>query len=153
MRGWVVLLSLWSASALAEPLMAKNAADVRVSVANKTRHAFSLKPLATGGWQLELAADGERADLIDVTPGTPARTLTVAVVARVVRFDDVRFVGGHVYHLSLRSGARVSSGFVYLYPAAAQKVRPRGSVEKVRFSDGDGDTSDGEIGHVDKGAL
>jgi hypothetical protein len=154
MRAWVVVLSLWAASAVAEPLPAKNAEDVRVSVANKSRHAFALKPLAAGGWQLELGADAERADLIDVTPGTPARTLTVPVVARAVRFDAVRFVGGHVYHLSLRAGARVASGFVYLHPATAAKERPRGRAERVRFDPDDAPADDGtNIGRVDKGSL
>lgn len=154
MRGWVVVLSLWSAGALAEPLPAKNAEDVRVSVANKPRHAFALRPLAAGGWQLDLGADADRAELIDVTPGTPARTLSLPVLARTVRFDAARFVGGHVYHVSLRAGARVTSGFVYLHPAAALKVRARGRAERVRFDPDETPRDDGEgIGVVDKGSL
>lgn len=153
MRGLAVMMVLSSAAAWAEPLPARNAGDVRVAVANKVRHAFALKAVADGGWRLELGADAERADLIDVTPGTPARTLSVPVIARVVKLDGVRFVGGHVYHLALRSGARTASGFVYLHPVAAAKQAPRGKVERVKFSDGDNKPSDDAIGTVDKGSL
>ncbi len=155
MRKLVVVWWLLGASAGADPLAVRNAEDVRVSVAQKARHAWGLKPLpGAAGWQLELRGDADGAEIIDVTPGTPARTLSLAVAARVLRFDPVRFVGGHVYQVQLRGAARASSGLVYLYPDAAAKLAPNKGVARVRFDADERATDDGSgIERVDKGKL
>ena len=162
MRGLAlgVVVCSWCALALAEPLPVKHVAAVRVSVANKSQHALGLRALPAGaGWRLELAAsDGDSADVIDVTPGTPARTLTIAVVGRTLTFDALRFAGGHVYRVQLRGDKRGASwSFVYLYPdAAALKLPPpkAGAAERVRFeADDDNARDDGAPARTEKGAL
>jgi len=80
---------------------------------------------------------GASADVIDVTPGTPARTLRVMVAGDELLFDGLRFQGGHVYHVQLRRGSEaIGSAFVYLYPEAPQlKDTPRGrQPTKVQFA-------------------
>ena len=43
-------------------------------------------------------------------------------------FDATRFAGGHVYQLQVRgAGAKVASGFVYLYP---QVAAPKGGSKR-----------------------
>lgn len=157
MRQWVVglLLCAANANAGAAPLQAKNGSDVRIAVANQARHAFALKPSAGhDGWRLELVGDALSADIVDVTPGTPARTITVAVAARTLCFDNVRFTGGHVYQVQLRSAAGLSSGLVYLTPEPAAKERARKGAERVRFDVDDQPTDDSQgIARVTKGAL
>jgi hypothetical protein len=154
MRGWMVAVLLVSTSAAAEPLIARNASDVRIAVAGKARHALALKPLpAGGGWRLELAADASAADIVDVTPGTPARTITVAVLGRTLRFDGVRFAGGHVYDVRLRAAGKTPSGFIYLYPAPAAKEKPRKGAERVRFDVDEAPAADDAIAPIDKGPL
>lgn len=148
-----------SALAAAEPLPVKHVEAVRVSVANKAQHALAVRALAGGaGWRLELAADGDSADIIDVTPGTPARTLTLAVIGRALKFDALRFAGGHVYRVQLHGDKRDSWSFVYLYPdPSTLKLPPRkpNSAERVRFDADEAAPSkdDGAPARIDKGAL
>lgn len=157
MRGLALgLLLSWSALAVAEPLPVKRVEAVRVSVASKSQHAIGLRALPAGaGWRLELAADGDGADAIDVTPDTPARRLSVPVVGRTLRFDALRFAGGHVYRVQLRGDRRWS--FVYLYPDPATLKIPakKSGTERVRFDDDDGAPAkdDGAPARVDKGSL
>lgn len=156
MRGLALGLVLsWSALAVAEPLPVKRVEAVRVSVANKSQHAIGLRALPGGaGWRLELAAAGDGADAIDVTPGTPARMLSVPLIGRALAFDALRFAGGHVYRVQLRGDRRWS--FVYLYPdPATLKLPPKKSgAERVRFDDNDAPArDDGAPARVDKGSL
>jgi hypothetical protein len=160
-------LASWCAPAAAEPLPVKHVEAVRVSVANKSQHALGLRALPAGaGWRLDLAGEGDSdsADIIDVTPGTPARTLTVVVIARTLKFDPLRFAGGHVYRVQLHGAKRAAWSFVYLYPdAAALKLPARkpGGAERVRFDAADGAAAaaaaangdDGAPAPTDKGAL
>ncbi len=156
MRGLALGLVLsWSALAMAEPLPVKRVEAVRVSVASRSQHAIGLRALPGGaGWRLELAADGDGADAIDVTPGTPARMLSVPVVGRTLTFDALRFAGGHVYRVQLRGDKRWS--FVYLYPDPATLKLPvkKSGTERVRFDEHEAPADDdGAPARVDKGSL
>jgi hypothetical protein len=159
MRGLAfVVVFATSTLAAAEPLPVKHVEAVRVSVANKSQHALGLRALAAGaGWRLDLAGDGDSADVIDVTPGTPARTITIAVVANTIKFDAVRFAGGHVYRVQLNGKKGSSYSLVYLYPDAAKLKLPparKGSAQRVRFdSDDTAASDDGAPARTDKGAL
>ncbi len=151
------IVSSWCAIAAAEPLPAKHVEAVRVSVANKSQHALALRALPAGaGWRLELAGDGSTADAIDVTPGTPARTLAVAVIGRALKFDPLRFSGGHVYRVQLHGDKHGAWSFVYLYPdpAMAKMAPKKRGTQRVRF-DGDqaAESDDGAPARVDKGSL
>lgn len=160
MRGLALgIVCAWSALVAAEPLPVKHVEAVRVSVANRSQHALGLRALpAGGGWRLDLAGDGDTAEIIDVTPGTPARTLTVAVIGRMLKLDPLRFAGGHVYRVQLNGDKRPSWSFVYLYPdAATLKLPPRkaGAAERVRFDAAEAAAADGDDApaRTDKGAL
>ena len=129
------LLACLAGSALAEPLTARNADEVRLTVAQKTRKALRLKP-ASEGWRLQLGGVGERgvAEVFDVTPNTPARTFTLPVSGGDLLFDRTRFSGGHVYRVQLRAGDRPgASGFVFLVADPPAKELPRKRAERVRF--------------------
>lgn len=158
MRGLAlgVVLSC-GAIAAAEPLPVKHVEAVRVSVASRSQHAIGLRALpAAAGWRLELAGDGDSAEVIDVTPGTPARMLSVPVVGRTLTFDALRFAGGHVYRVQLRGDKRTTWSFVYLYPdPATLKLPPKKSgAERVRFDENDAPAADeGAPARVDKGSL
>jgi hypothetical protein len=159
MRGLAfVIVASSCALAVAEPLPVKHVEAVRVSVANRSQHAFGLRALpGAAGWRLELTAarDADAADIIDVTPGTPARTLTVAVVGRMLTFDPLRFTGGHVYRVALRGDKRAAWSFVYLYPdPATLKLPAKKGTERVRFDpDESGEVDDNAPARTDKGAL
>jgi hypothetical protein len=124
----LTLAVLFFGHALAAPLESKNAEAVRVAVNRQPRLGLGVKPSAgSEGWRLQLKdpKDGT-AQVVDVTPGTAARTLKLSMNAGELVFDTVRFVGGHVYHVQLHHGAdTTSSGFVYLYPSAAPKPAPQ----------------------------
>ncbi|HEX8953559.1 MAG TPA: hypothetical protein VF945_17000 [Polyangia bacterium] len=148
----------WCALAAAEPLPVKHVEAVRVSIANKAQHALALRALPGGaGWQLDLAADGDGADVVDVTPGTPARTLALTVVGRTLRFDALRFAGGHVYRVQLRGDRRAAWSYVYLYPDPATLKLPRAKAgtERVRFDadEAAAPADDGAPARTDKGSL
>jgi hypothetical protein len=100
------------------------------------------------GWRLELAelpAAGTSAELIDVTPGTPARMLTVRVEGTTLHLDDFRFVAGHVYRLQLRkAGAPMAVALVYLPPRADDLPRATSS-NRVDFVEGEQPAVDGDM--------
>jgi hypothetical protein len=153
---FVLLLSL-PCAARAE-LPAKHAESVRVSVLNRAQKALGLRALEGGGWRLELTSESVSADLIDMTPGTPARTLTVAVVGGTLKLDGVRFIAGHVYRVQLNGGAKPSVGLVYLYPdaSAAKMSTKKAGTQRVRFDADEppaAGTKDEGISHVEKGSL
>jgi hypothetical protein len=155
MRGLAfALVTSWCALAGAE-LPVKHVDSVRVSVANKSQKALALHATPGGGWRLDLEGDGDSADVIDVTPGTPARTITIAVVTNTIKFDSVRFAGGHVYRVQLNGKKRASASLVYLYPAATvEKLPKKATTQRVRFDAADSaGGSDDTITRVDKGAL
>jgi hypothetical protein len=128
--------------------------EVRVSVANRSQKALGLKPQpGVSGWRLDLASDVDAADIIDLTPGTPARTISLTIIGRALRFDPMRFVGGHVYRVQLKSSGKPASlTFVYLYPEAAAEPRRRGT-ERVKFAPDEKPAADTGPLAVDKGAL
>ena len=135
MKSLLVASLLLSIPAAAEPLKARNTKEVRVAVAGRELRGLQVRP-TTEGWRLELGAQrgSGAAEVIDVTPGTPARFVTVAITAGEVLFDRVRFVGGHVYRVQLRVDNQPSaSGYVYLVPETPVKEAPRSRTERVRF--------------------
>jgi hypothetical protein len=157
MRGLALAVSALcfanAASAL-EPLPVKHLESVRVSVGNRAQKAFGLHATAGGGWRLDLEGDGVSADVIDLTPGTPARTLTIAVITNTIKFDSARFAGGHVYRVQLNGGARSSVSLVYLFPDAIPAKMPKKSgAQRVRFDADEPATKDEGIRRVEKGSL
>jgi hypothetical protein len=157
MRGLAfAVVTTWCTLAIAE-LPVKHVDSIRVSVANKSQKALALHATPGGGWRLDLEGDGESADVIDLTPGTPARTTTLAVVTNTIKFDPVRFLGGHVYRVQLNGGKRSSVSLVYLYPDATKLKQPpvrKGQAQRVRFDANDTTaTDDGAPAHMDKGKL
>lgn len=131
-----------SANAAASLLRLRGAKVVRVRGVSGT--PFQLASDGTG-WRLELAdlpAGGTSAELIDVTPGTPARTLSLVVDGATLHLDDLRFAAGHVYRLQLRkAGAAVAVGLVYL-PPRADDAAPRRSSNRVDFAEGERPAAD-----------
>jgi hypothetical protein len=160
MRGLALgLVCSWAALAGAEPPPppVKHAPPtIRVSLANRSQKALALHATPAGGWRLDLEVDAVSADVIDLTPGTPARTVTLAVVTNTIKFDSVRFAGGHVYRVQLNGGKRPIVNLVYLYPdASAAKMPPKkAGPQRVRFdADDKKPAGDDGIPHVDKGKL
>jgi hypothetical protein len=155
-----IALALWATHAAAgeptPPAKQLQPGPVRVLVANRTQLATGLHALPAGaGWRLDVTSDAQSADIIDLTPGTPARTFTLSVLSRALRFDSMRFVGGHVYRVALRSRGRVSASLVYLYPDPAMAKLPKSGTQRVRFEGDDAPAaadSDG-IRPVNKGSL
>jgi len=148
-------LSSWCLIAGAEPAV-KNGETVRVSLAGRSQRAVGLR-YTDAGWSLDVTGERTRADLIDMTPGTPARTLSVAIVGGTLKLDTVRFVGGHVYRAQLAGGARPTVMLVYLRPdpATAKVSSKKAGAERVRF---DADepaaaSDDSGITRVEKGSL
>ena len=161
MRRLVFLLLLlvvcsWCALAVAvaEPLPVKHIGAIHVSVANRKQKALGLHALRSGGWRLDLEGDGDSADVIDLTPGTPARTFTVAVITNTLKFDALRFVGGHIYRVQLNGAKRPSVSLVYLYPGAPTAQRPKkAAAQRLRFDTEETPTHGDGISRVDKGKL
>jgi hypothetical protein len=149
-------LLLVSSIALADGLPARNGDEVRVSVSQKSRKATRLRP-SSEGWRLELGASSANgaAEVFDVTPGTPARTLSVMINGGSLLFDRTRFAGNHVYHVQLRSDGKANaSGFVFLVADAPVKEAPRKGAERVRFeSDEPSKPGDDKIQTVEKSPL
>jgi hypothetical protein len=135
----VVLVSTAGSMGRAEELRAKDASTVRVVVNRAPRLALSLRPQPSGGWRVTLlgrVASGA-AQLIDLTPGTPARTLSATVLGGELTLDTPRFVAGHVYQLQLRGeGGPGSSALVYLVPPRTEKAPRRAGPTRVRFDEG-----------------
>jgi hypothetical protein len=158
MRGLALgLVCSWAALAAAEPPPVKHApSTIRVSIANRSQKALALRATAAGGWRLDLEVDAVSADVIDLTPGTPARTVTLEVVTNTIKFDKVRFAGGHVYRVQLNGGKRPIVSLVYLYPdVSAAKLPPKkAATQRVRFdTDDKKPAGDDGIPRVDKGSL
>ena len=149
----LALLTLTLAStAQAEPLVPKNAVEVRLS-APRGKRAFALHP-TKDGWLLELgpsAANGV-AEVIDLTPGTPARTVALSVLGGQLRFDRARFAGGHAYRVQLRFDGKLgASGLVYLTPEAPAKDAPKKTIQRLRFDPDESASPTGDaIQTVDK---
>jgi hypothetical protein len=164
MRGLALVFALGCFSSVvgagvarAEP---RNGETVRVSLAGRSQKAVGLRWTDGGGWLFEVAPERTHAELIDMTPGTPARTLSVPIVGGVLKLDGVRFAGGHVYRAQLSGGARPAAQVMLLYlhadPAVAKLPAKKGT-ERVRF-DGDEaaapEADDGVgISRVEKGSL
>jgi len=132
------LLSFSSSANAAASLRLRGAKVVRVRGVSGT--PFQLASDGTG-WRLELAdlpAGGTSAELIDVTPGTPARTLSLVVDGATLHLDDLRFAAGHVYRLQLRkAGAAVAVGFIYLPPRTDDAAPTRRPSNRVDFAEGE----------------
>jgi hypothetical protein len=156
MRGLaVVAICSWSALAVAEPaLPVKHLDAVHVSVGNRSQKALALRPLPGGGWRIDLEGDGDTADVIDLTPGTPARTVTLAVVTNTLKFDTARFAPGHVYRVQLNGPKRPSVSLVYLYPpAGTDKLPKKAAAQRLRFEADEAPVQGDGILGVDKGSL
>jgi hypothetical protein len=140
-----------SLTAAASPLGIRHGRSIRVALAGRTEPATALKPIANGGWKLELAnaAAGAVLSFRDVTGGmTAAPRFELPVVAGGVVLDTNRFRADHAYRVELRQGQTVvGTVIIYLQP-------PRGS-GKVKFDDRDllDSTRDDELAPSDKGAL
>jgi hypothetical protein len=156
MKSLLVASLLLSIPAAAEPLKARNTKEVRVAVSGKELRGLQVRP-STEGWRLELGAQRGSGvvEVIDVTPGTPARFVSVAITAGEVLFDRVRFVGGHVYRVQLRvDGQPSASGYIYLAPETIVKEAPRSRAERVRFDANEPEAKkDDAILHVEKSPL
>ncbi|MDB4965436.1 MAG: hypothetical protein JWN44_1125 [Myxococcales bacterium] len=148
----ILLLAALTANA-AEKAVPLEPTEVRVAVANRSQKALGLRPLPTGGWRLDLPSNADTADIIDLTPNTPARTITLSIVGRALRFDAIRFTGGHVYRIQLKTGPSPStSTLVYLYPQPSTEPRHR-APQRVKFSPDERPTDDSPLSTVDKGSL
>jgi hypothetical protein len=130
--------------------------SLRVKVGNGTRRGIGLHG-AADGWHLELArGDAHRlAEVIDVTPGAPARTLTLAVGNDEVVLDPRRFVGGHVYQvLLLGDDVRQETRWVFLFPSATRTKDspqpPPKEPQKIKFVDDEKPAGDDAIQPVQK---
>src|SRR6478672_2022388 len=125
MRVAVILFALGSigGSLWAEPLKARNHEVIQVKVGSQRRGTIALHARPEG-WRLELSgstANGS-AEVVDLTPGTPARTLSVIINGDELLLDNTRFIANHVYRVQLRrGGVAVESGYVYLYPLVVLK--------------------------------
>jgi hypothetical protein len=132
----VVVLALAS-SVDAAPLVARNVKRVRVHVNRRARRGLGVQSIPHG-WRLALRDRGSGdAQAIDVTPGTPARTVDMPVAGGVLFFDLDRFAAGHTYHVRVHRagmGARVARGYVYLLPPPR---RPTAAPQRLDFTDGD----------------
>jgi hypothetical protein len=159
MRGLALVVSALCVGGVANamgPLPVKHIEAVRVSVSNRAQKALGLRAATGGGWRLDLEGDGVSADVIDLTPGTPARTVTIAVITNTIRFDSARFAGGHVYRVQLNGGPKGPlASLVYLYPDAAPAKMPakKAGPQRVRFDGNEPETKDEGISRVEKGSL
>jgi hypothetical protein len=127
---------------------------MRLKVGNGTRRGVGLSHEADG-WHLELASvESTIAQIIDVTPGAPARTLTLAIHDGELIFDPRRFAGGHVYQVSLMSDA-ASQGtrWVFLVPAPTRVKEPTVAPkepQQLKFIEHESTNSDDTIQPVQK---
>lgn len=159
-KALVLALLFLSLPAAADPLKAENASDVRVPMAAKLQRALGVRVTTEkDGWRLQLRAPVEGvAEVFDVTPGSPAVTFTLRLVAGMISFDLARFSGGHTYHVAVRSPQSVSTGLVYLYPDASavkqQARRGAAGATRVRFEDNEpAPAGSDEITPEKKGSL
>lgn len=113
-----VLAALFTGMPAAAAPKMRLAKVVRVKVGNGTRRGIGLHA-CSDGWHLELGSVSSVAEVIDVTPSAPARTLTLAVRNEELLFEPRRFIGGHVYQVQLFSGdERRDTLWVVLFPSA-----------------------------------
>lgn len=132
---------------------ATNASAVRVRVNGDSKAGLQLRSQDDAGWRLKL--EGQlglmRLSAIDVTPGTPAQTLSVRVAAGEALFDAQRFQGGHVYRVSSAEGAT----YVYLQPSATLAAQPKSNGPgQIDFAEGERAVADeGNIEPAKKGSL
>jgi hypothetical protein len=155
-KALVTAVLLFALPAAADSLKAANAREVRVAVASRSQRALGVRASADGSWRVQLRGPGAgTAEIFDVTPGTPAITLMVPVMAGQLVLDGVRFAGGHVYHVVVRAEGQLASGFVYLYPEAKVAKEPRrAAAQRVRFDEGERPASgDDVIAPVKKAPL
>jgi hypothetical protein len=155
-KGWMVVALLGLAlPASAEPLQAVNARDVRVTLGKLQKALGVDETPEKDGWRLQLRAPADGvAEVFDVTPGTPAITFSLRLVAGLISFDISRFAGGHTYHVAIRGKSGTSAGLVYLYPdAVAAKQARRNATTRVKFEEHDAPAGDGEIAVQKKGSL
>ena len=153
LRGFAFLIVLGLAlPSVASPLRLRNQA-IRVRVNGESKPGYQLRPEGPNGniWKLrlELTDAQARFDVIDVTPNTPARTISLRANAGEVVFDG-RFEGGHVYRIATAT----SSTFVYLQPPAVMQAPQQKGPAKVDFEPGEkalADDSGIEAAH--KGSL
>ena len=136
-KAWLALALLVSLPVAADPLKAVNAQDVRVPLAAKPLRALGVRGTPEkDGWRLQLRTPSDgTAEVFDVTPGTPAITFTLRLVAGLISFDLGRFAGGHTYHVAVRGKSATSSGLVYLYPDAPIAKQSRAAATRVKFED------------------
>jgi hypothetical protein len=159
MRWFLALVAFASINgglAIGSPLKARNPEIVQVKVGGQAKQGIALRSHPEG-WRLELSgstANGT-AELVDLTPGTPARTLAVPVNGDELLLDAARFIGGHVYRVQLRrGGVAVESGLVYLYPSPVLKDAPQTKVpQRLKFSADEKPLDDTGIQPVSKSSL
>lgn len=131
---------------------AVNASTIRVRVNGDSKPGLQLRSLDDAGWRLKLQGQLGLMRLlaIDVTPGTPAQTLSVRVAAGEALFDAQRFQGGHVYRVSSAEGAT----YVYLQPSATLAAQPKAGPGQIDFAEGERAVADeGSIEPAKKGSL
>jgi len=135
---------VFCAAASAGPLKVKNAVAVRVNMAAGSQRGLGVKP-ERDGWRLQLSLatvnKDTQVDVIDVTPGTPARTVSVVLHGDEAVLDGQRFEGGHVYRVQLRSTAGLDSAYVYLYPSASASAAAKEGPTKLEFAEDERDAT------------
>jgi hypothetical protein len=134
MRWFLLAILLGASQAAAAPLIGKHARRMLVSVNHHRRGGLGVRP-CSDGWHLRLAhSPNGLAELIDVSPRTPARTISQGLDGDELYLDTGRFKGGHVYQLQLRRGeAIVSRGYVYLYPRSSRSARDCPAPQRLVF--------------------
>jgi hypothetical protein len=157
MKSVILGLLLSSGAVFGAPLELLGGESVRVKVAGQSKAGFAIHPGGEDGWRVRLGATqgAVTAELIDVTPGTPARTLRVAVVGGELFLDGVRFHGNHVYRVDVRrAGISLGSALVYLRPRAQLKEAPRRKeATRVDFASDVTEPVSDEIAPVTKSPL
>ncbi len=138
----------------AAPLKIKNATTVRVTMAAGAQRGVAVKP-GEDGWKLQLilakASQDTSVEIIDVTPGTLASTVSVGLRGEEALLDSQRFFGGHVYRVQVRVGAGLESAYVYLYPSSPLATVKQGPT-KLEFAGDEQDVASGPA-PVRKSAL
>jgi hypothetical protein len=141
--GWTSVEALGVANAAPRR---QGARPMRLKVGNGTRRGVGLSHEADG-WHLEVArVETTMAQIIDVTPGAPVRTLTLAIHDGELIFDPRRFVSGHVYQVSLMSDdASLGTRWVFLVPDPTRVKEPTfAPKEPQRLKFVDHETTDGD---------
>lgn len=141
-------------AAPAAPFKVKNAKVVRVKVGADSKAGLQLVA-DDHGWRMKLdhaPTSLLRLSVIDVTPNTPAQTMSVRVNAGEALFDAHRFQGGHVYRVS--APGLDGASFVYLAPSATLAAPAPKGPGRVDFEEGESAVADeGGIETAKKGSL